>query len=50
VKKFEDYLQDFGSLDVILDICEIDPLEVLNLLYDEFMFDPNKLERVYEDD
>lgn len=50
VEKFEEYLEDFGSLDVICEICEIDRLEVLNLLYEEFLFDPKKLESSFGDD
>ena len=47
VEKFEDYLNDFGGLDAICEACEIDPLQVLHLLYEEFMFDPKKLEAAY---
>ena len=50
MEKFKEYIEDFGGLDPILDICGIDPVEVLNILYLEYKFNPEDLEGAFSDD
>lgn len=50
MEKFEQYIQDFGGIDPILDICNIDPVKVLHVLYQEYLFNPEELEGAFSDD
>lgn len=44
---FEQFLQDFGGIDPILSVCDIDPVKVLKLMYEDGMFNPEDLTGVY---
>lgn len=46
-QQFEQFLQDFGGLDPILSVCDIDPVQVLRLMYDEGLFNPEDLTGAY---
>ena len=46
--QFEQFLQDFGGMDTILSVCDIDPVKVLMLMYEDGMFNPEDLTGVYE--
>lgn len=47
--QFEQFLQDFGGLDPILSVCDIDPVKVLRLMFEDGMFNPEDLIGVYDD-
>jgi hypothetical protein len=42
-QEFEEYIHDFGGLDPILSVLDIDPVKVLALLYDYGIFNPQDL-------
>ena len=45
----EQFLQDFGGIDPILSVCDIDPLKVLWLMYEDGMFNPEDLTGAYNE-
>lgn len=47
--QFEQYIQDFGGLDPILSVCDIDPVKVLILMYENGMFNPEDFIGVYDE-
>jgi hypothetical protein len=47
--EFEQYLQDFGGLDPILSVCDIDPVKALIALYEANLFNPEDIIGAYDE-